>query len=308
MTRVAIIGCGRVAQRYHLPFLDSRPDLELVGACDRNPARTAELFANEPGVWMGGSVHEVLARTRPDVLAVCTPNNEHVAPALAALEAGVAVLCQKPLAADIDQARQFAARTTGGPLFGVNLPYRFHELLPAFTAAVRASEITSIEFGMGNPGDRLWQAFTPWYRDPVLAGGGALLDLGVHALDVLVAVFGLPAVRSCAVSGGEVEEQAELGLSFDGVPALVRLDRAARTVTMAITAHTTEGAHVLDFRRGELRLADGTVTVASARPELAALTAFYNALNGIEPGAAVPAADALALQELVVTGYRLAGA
>ncbi|MCO1574456.1 Gfo/Idh/MocA family oxidoreductase [Crossiella sp. SN42] len=306
MTRVAIIGCGRVCQRYHLPFIDARPDLELVGACDRNPARTAQLFANEPGVHVGGSVHEILDRTNPDVLVVCTPNNDHVAPALTALSAGIAVLSEKPLAADIEQARLFAAHATGDPLFGVNLPYRFHELLPPFAEAVRGSEVTGIEFGMSTPGDRLWRAFTPWYRDPRLAGGGALLDLGTHALDVLRTVFGEPELRTCSVAGGPVEERAELTLSFAGVPAALRVDRSARTVTMAIIAHTTEGKHLLDFRRGELRLADGTVRQATHRPELAAMTAFYDAVGG-GPGAVVPAAEALHLQELVVAAYHLAG-
>ncbi|MCK2244370.1 MULTISPECIES: Gfo/Idh/MocA family protein [unclassified Crossiella] len=307
MIRVAIIGCGRVCQRYHLPFLAARPDLKLVGACDRDPERAAGLFAGQPGVWVGGSVREVLARAEPDVLTVCTPNHDHVPPALAALTAGVAVLCEKPLAARIDQARLLAARADGDPLVGVNLPYRFHELLPAFTAAVRDTVVTGIEFTMSTPGDRLWRACTPWHQDRELAGGGVLLDLGTHALDVLVTVFGPPRVDGCSLSGGAVEDRAELRMTFDGVPAVLRLDRAARTVAMALTAHTPAGPHLLDFRRGELRLADGTVQVSRQRPELAALTAFFNTVTGSGPGAVVTAGEALALQEIVTTAYRLAG-
>ncbi|MCO1574285.1 Gfo/Idh/MocA family oxidoreductase [Crossiella sp. SN42] len=307
MIRVAVIGCGRVCQRYHLPFLASRPDLALVGACDRDPERTAGLFPAESGVWVGDSVRELLARTRPDVLAVCTPNEDHVPPALAALAAGVAVLCEKPLAARIDQARLLASRVNGDPLFGVNLPYRFHELLPAFTSAVRDSVVTGVEFDMSTPGDRLWRACTPWHRDRRLAGGGVLLDLGIHALDVLVTVFGPPKVEECSLTGGAVEDQAELRLTFDGVPAVLRLDRAARTVAMTLTAHTPAGAHVLDFRRGELRQVGGTVRVSAQRAELAALTAFFDTVTGSGPGAVVTAGEALALQEIVTTAYRLAG-
>ncbi|WP_432096776.1 Gfo/Idh/MocA family protein [Streptomyces sp. bgisy100] len=304
-TRFAGVGCGRVFQRYHLPCADARDDIELVGAVDLDAGRAEALFADRPGVWTGSSVDRLLKETAPDVISVCTPNDAHEEAVLAALDAGVAVLCEKPLAAGIDAARAIAAHPDADRLLGVNLPYRFHELLKPFTEVARDGT-QEIELTFVTPGDRVWRACTPWYGDARRAGGGALLDLGLHALDILVTVFGRPDVHSCEVDSEEVEERARVGLSFQGVPATLRIDRAGRRLAMAVTVRTASGTHVLDFRRGELRLADGTVVEAGGRPELAAISGWFDVVTGTAPSAIATAQEALGLQLLVQAAYERA--
>ncbi|MFH8367684.1 Gfo/Idh/MocA family protein [Streptomyces sp. NPDC018031] len=301
--RFAAVGCGRVFQRYHLPCADARDDIELVGVVDSDAERAGALMADRPGVWTGTDVDRLIRETRPDVISVCTPNDAHAGPVLAALDAGIAVLCEKPLAATVEEARRMVAHPAAGKLLGVNMPFRFHELMKPFADAAR-SGAQRIDVSFVTPGNRVWRACTPWYGDARRAGGGALLDLGPHAVDLLMTVFGRPDVEGCEVDSPEVEERAEVHLSFQGVPATLRIDRAARRMETMVTVTTADGPHVLDLRRNELRLADGTVTEAAQRPELAAISAFFDVVTGTAAASGmVSAADALEVQLVVESAY-----
>ncbi|MFF9086106.1 Gfo/Idh/MocA family protein [Streptomyces sp. NPDC014991] len=305
--RFAAVGCGRVFQRYHLPCVDARDDMELVGLVDTDVERARALMADRPQVWTGTSVDRLVRETRPDVISVCTPNDAHAQPVLAALDAGIAVLCEKPLAATVAEARRMVAHPAAGKLLGVNMPFRFHPLLEAF-ADVARSGAQRVDFTIATPGNRVWRACTPWYGDAQRAGGGALLDLGPHAIDLLMTVFGRPDVEACEVDAPGVEERVRLELSFQGVPATLRIDRAARRLETSVTVTTADGDHVLDLRRNELRLADGTVQAAGQRPELAAISAYFDMLVGTAaPDGKVTAQDALKVQLVVESAYEHAG-
>ncbi|MFI7498564.1 Gfo/Idh/MocA family protein [Streptomyces sp. NPDC049687] len=302
--RFAAVGCGRVFERYHLPCADQRDAMELVGVVDTDVERARELTAGRQGVWTGTSVDRLIEETRPDLISVCTPNDAHAEPVLAALDAGVAVLCEKPLAATVGEARRMAAHPAAEKLLGVNMPFRFHPLLEAFADAAR-SGARRVDFSFATPGNRVWRARTPWYGDARRAGGGALLDLGPHAIDLLQTVFGPARVEACEVDAPDVEERVRLDLSFQGLPATLSIDRAARRMETAVTVTTTDGGHVLDLRRGELRRADGTVERGGDRPELAAISACFDLVTGgaTTPYAKVGAQDALAVQLVVETAY-----
>ncbi|KUO09994.1 Gfo/Idh/MocA family oxidoreductase [Streptomyces sp. DSM 15324] len=302
--RFAAVGCGRVFERYHLPCADARDAMRLVGVVDTDAQRAGELTADRPGVWTGTRVDRLIEETGPDLISVCTPNDAHAAPVLAALDAGIAVLCEKPLAATVADARRIAAHPAAEELLGVNMPFRFHPLLGAFAEAARAGA-RRVTFTFATPGNRVWRARTPWYGDARRAGGGALLDLGPHALDLLTTVFGPAEVEACATDAPDMEERVRLDLSFGGLPARLDIDRAARRLETSVTVTTADGDHVLDLRRGQLRRADGTVEEGGDRPELAAVSAYFDRVTGAPggPHAKVGARDALALQLLVESAY-----
>jgi len=301
--RFGVVGCGRVFQQYHLPCVRDEPDLRVVAACDAEPARAAEVLGD--GVLTTADLGEFLDRGRPDVVAVCTPNDAHAEPVLAALAAGAAVLCEKPLAADLGDARRIAAAAQGAPLLGVNLPYRFHELVPVFAELTAAGE-WEVDVVFTTAGQRLWRPVTKWYGDAARAGGGALLDLGPHVLDLLQAVFGAPTLGRAGVDRLGVEEKVSLELTFARAGASVRIDRAARTMALSVVARQGDREVALDLRRNEIR--DGGATVATAadpRPELRAVRQFLRVAQGGD-GTVVPAADALRLQEFVGEVYAAA--
>lgn len=197
-----------------------------------------------------------------------------------------------------------AAHPAAEKLLGVNMPFRFHPLLEAFADVARPGA-QRVEFSFATPGNRVWRACTPWYGDARRAGGGALLDLGPHALDLLMTVFGQPDVAACEVDAPDVEERVRLDLSFQGVPATLRIDRAARRLETSVTVTTAHGDHVLDLRRNELRRADGTVETAGRGPELAAISAYFDLVTGAAtPYPKVSAQEALEVQLVVESAYR----
>ncbi|MGJ5895473.1 gfo/Idh/MocA family oxidoreductase [Streptomyces sp. V2] len=301
--RYGVVGCGRVFQRYHLPVVTADEDVTLVAAFDPDvdSARTV-LGAAAEGVLVTADLEEFLTVGRPDLVAVCSPNDAHVAPALAALEAGAQVLCEKPLAADVTDARRLARADSHGRL-AVNLPYRFHELVPSFVKALPEGPY-EITLTFTTAGQRLWRPVTNWYTDAARAGGGALLDLGSHALDLLTAVFGKPRPVACQVDRLGAEERVVAKLEFAGTPATVRIDRASRALALRLEAVGADGESVvLDVKRGEVRTSSGVIVAESRQPELAAIRGFLDHAAGRTDGRVVTAAEALDLQETIASLY-----
>jgi predicted dehydrogenase len=136
----------------------------------------------------------MLARERLDVVSVVTPNKHHHDLTLAALRAGCHVLCEKPMAMNTAEAREMlAAAEAAGKRLMINFSWRFTEQSFAMKAEVEAGLLGDIYFGRtiwhrrrGLPG------FGGWFGQQALAGGGPLIDLGVHRLDLALWLMGYP--------------------------------------------------------------------------------------------------------------------
>ncbi|GAA2390619.1 Gfo/Idh/MocA family oxidoreductase [Streptomyces glaucosporus] len=203
--RWAIAGCGWVARDHFLPGLlaaargrSGAAAPRLVAVTDTDPAAAARLAARAPGVRVAPGLAALLAEHRPDAVYVATPNHAHRPVAEAAAAAGAAVLCEKPLAAGLaDAERLVAACERAGVLAATAYDQRFH---PAHRAvrdvvasgglgAVTAVRITyccwlpPVWSPDGGPCDN-------WRADPARAGGGALLDLAPHGLDLVGVLLG----------------------------------------------------------------------------------------------------------------------
>ncbi len=185
-----------VATRPRLGFLGvgwiGRKRLEAVQA-----SGVAEVAAvADPAVEGAlGSLDELLD-TDLDGIVIATPSALHVEQALAALERGIAVFCQKPLALDAASARRVveAARAADRPL-AVDFCYRTTE------AARRVRDlVASGDLGDVFAADLVFHnAYGPdkaWFRDPALSGGGCLIDLGIHLVDLGLWTLGFPEVET----------------------------------------------------------------------------------------------------------------
>ncbi|MEB9020314.1 Gfo/Idh/MocA family oxidoreductase, partial [Bacillus cereus] len=95
--KVGIIGCGSIAQHRHLPEYEANPYVQIVAVCDSNKKRAKEI-ANKYGVNMYTDYNELINYEELDAVSVCTPNHLHAAISIAALQAGIHVLCEKPIA------------------------------------------------------------------------------------------------------------------------------------------------------------------------------------------------------------------
>lgn len=186
--RFGIIGCGGIANVKHLPALSSFPDeVELVYFCDLIPER-ARKAAKEYGTAdakVCTDYHELLSDDSIDVVHVLTPNVAHCQITCDALEAGKHVLCEKPMAITYEEGKKMldTAKRTGKKLT-IGYQNRFRKDTQQLKAMVDAGELGEIYFakahGVRRRGVPTWGVFP----DKSKQGGGPLIDIGTHPLDM----------------------------------------------------------------------------------------------------------------------------
>ncbi|MDT8341837.1 MAG: Gfo/Idh/MocA family oxidoreductase [Longimicrobiales bacterium] len=213
--RVGIVGTGAVAQLVHLPFCSGRNDVELVAVADKDPGK-ARALAERFGVERVLATDALLQADDLDAVILCTPNHLHEAEAVAALEAGKHVLVERPLALTADGCRQvIAAARAAGCTLGVGMSHRFRPDVAAARAFVEGGELGGVYAARVAWMNRhVPLRATTWRQRPEQAGGGAFVDLGVQAVDLLLWLLdGVRVKRVSAVMSGEgeaVEEDASV--------------------------------------------------------------------------------------------------
>lgn len=185
--KIGIIGCGGIANNKHLPALKKIPQVELCAFCDILPER-AQKAAQEygiPGARVYADYRELLAQDDIDVVHVLTPNREHSFMTVDALEAGKHVMCEKPMAIDSRQALKMldAAKRTGKKLT-IGYQNRFRPDAQYLKSACEAGELGDIYYAKAHAVRR--RAVPTWgvFLNEKEQGGGPLIDIGTHALDL----------------------------------------------------------------------------------------------------------------------------
>lgn len=219
--KVAVLGAGGAAQVVHLPILKRLREVSVVGLVDTNlvKARTiAQRFEIES---VARTLDDLADRAEFDAVLVCSPTSEHETGVLSALSHGAHILCERPLVADSKVARRLIAAADKADrqlLVANNLRYRFD---------LRAIKhfVTSGEMGSVTHLRSIWlnrRSIRPrrgWRRDPSRAGGGAMMDLGAQALDIILWILDYPLVERVSAhthGRGEVETSAMMQLSIEG--------------------------------------------------------------------------------------------
>ncbi len=219
MIRIGILGAARIAPDAIIRPAQKRDDCRIVCVAARDPER-ARSFADTHAIPETAVSYEALiARPDIDLIYNALPPNRHADLTIAALEAGKAVLCEKPFAMDAHEARAMtdAAARTGRPLLEA-FHYRFHPMFEEILRQLRSGAIGRVcaikaEFSVAikdTPGELR--------HDPAL-GGGALMDLGCYALHWARTVAGSEATVTAATSrvgrrGVDLETSADL--TFEG--------------------------------------------------------------------------------------------
>jgi predicted dehydrogenase len=217
MTSVGIAGTGYIA-RVHAAALREL-GVEVAAVCGRTRERAEELGLGRAY----GDVEELLEEERISVLHVCTPNDVHARQALAALERGVHVVCEKPLAVTTEESgRMTAAAAERGLVAATCYHSRFYPLVEHLRAERAAGAFGDVTFVHGRYlcDDVLFPA-SGWRTDPKQSGPSyAVGDLGTHWLDLAEHVAGLRIVEVLAdfrsVTTRPLEDYAALLLRFEG--------------------------------------------------------------------------------------------
>ncbi|NDO91427.1 Gfo/Idh/MocA family protein [Cellulosimicrobium composti] len=204
--RAGILGAGFMGGVHSRAVRTGGGRVVSVAAADLDTARAAA-----PGMGAEravGSVQEVLDDPEVDVVHVCTPNHLHVPLARAALEAGKHVVCEKPLATDVEGAVELAglaadARAADGRVAVVPFTYRFHPMVREARVRVRSGEVGAVSLVHGSylQDWLLRDSDDNWRVDPALGGASrAFGDIGSHFCDLLEFTTGHRIVRLVAQS------------------------------------------------------------------------------------------------------------
>jgi predicted dehydrogenase len=217
--RFGIIGAGAIATRGHIPSLQSIPGVEIVGICDTNieRARAAAAKFGIPNAY--GDLQEIVSHPGIDAVTIGVPNAFHAPAAIAALEAGKHVVCEKPLATSVaDGEAMVAAARRSGRVLAVNMSSRPRPEFQVMRQAVQEGRLGTVTYALarmirrnGIPG------FGSWFTRKDMAGGGATMDIGVHMLDVVLWMLGFPEVRAVRGEIQAVHGPHERGLGSWGV-------------------------------------------------------------------------------------------
>lgn len=185
--RIGIIGCGGIANNKHMPALHRLPDVELVAFCDIIVER-AEKAAKEYGIESAKvyeDYKELLKDETIDVVHVLTPNREHSFITVDALEAGKHVMCEKPMAINTEEAQKMldAAKRTGKKLT-IGYQNRYRPDSWYLKRACDNGDLGEIYYAKAHAIRR--RAVPTWgvFLNEEEQGGGPLIDIGTHALDL----------------------------------------------------------------------------------------------------------------------------
>jgi predicted dehydrogenase len=248
--RAGIIGLGWIA-RVHVPALDEAEGVELVAACDLDAGR-AEAIAGPRGARAYSSWEAMLDCEELDAVWVCTPPLHHRQPAVAALERGLHLYLEKPIARTLEDAEAIvAAAARSNAVCAVGYQWHASELLEE-TRVLLADQRVALLVGR-NYGPVAGRA---WFKDPE-QGGGQILERGSHHIDFQRALAGeISAVQAVAASVRLAQIESEvaiddvIGLLFhfesgalgsvysawsgDGQPELYAIDVLANEATVTL--------------------------------------------------------------------------
>ncbi len=261
--RIAVVGLG--VGKAHIKQFSDLPGVSVVAVCDQDEKRLTTLAEEYDIEQTYSDFDEMLHSASLDAVAVATPNYTHCALTLKAFQAGLHVLCEKPLAVDAAEAAEMVEAAENA---GLKLAVHYnHRMAPGAQLVQRYIE-------NGDFGDiyyvrsiwHRWQGIpggaSGWFYKADLAGGGCFIDLGVHMIDRALTFAGFPRVLS--VSGqlhnkfGEVDLPGEemdvddFGTAYirceNGLTIAVEISWASHAprTGMCTEVYGTEGGAVID--------------------------------------------------------------
>ena len=254
--RLGFLGVGWIG-RHRMEAMLATGVVEAAAVSDPSPEMLAQAQALAPAAESVGSLADMLALNL-DGIVIATPSALHAEQSIQALMGGAAVFCQKPLGRSAEEARAVvAAARAADKLLGVDFSYRFTDGMARIAPLVRdgaLGRVHAIDLTFHNA----YGPDKPWFYDKAQAGGGCVMDLGVHLVDLALWTLGFPAVERVEAAlhaggrplrAGEVEDHAVATLRLAG-DVIVRLAcswrlHAGRDAVIEAAFYGTEGGAAL---------------------------------------------------------------
>lgn len=257
--RVGVIGAGAIAQAMHFPGYKKDRRAKLVAFADPASARHEEVTGRFGSMTAYADYHEMLANEVLDIVSVATPNKFHAEHATAALRAGCHVLCEKPIATSLKEADAIldAARRARKKLM-ISFSHRMYTGPQKCKALLQEKALGKpfmirVRFAHGGPYPG-W-AKNSWFYKKDLAKGGALLDMGIHAIDLCHWLIGpitsVSAKVATLIKKIEVDDNALLLLEFkNGALGYIEVGWTSPPGFAGFEIYGTKGSLICNYLRG----------------------------------------------------------
>lgn len=190
MYKIGIIGCGKIAQVRHIPEYSANSKAEIKAVYDLNSDRCREI-AEKTGAGAYDDIDKLLSADL-DAVSICTSNDSHAEIAVKALEKGLNVLCEKPMAVTLESAeRMVEAAKKSGKILMIGQNQRLNGTHMRAHELIRRGEIgrvVSFETVFAHSGPETWSidpGKNTWFFDKKKAVMGAMADLGIHKTDLI---------------------------------------------------------------------------------------------------------------------------
>ena len=228
LPRVGFLGTGWIG-RHRMEAIVAEGAVSAAALCDPSPECIEAALEAAPSARVAASLDEMLACDL-DGLVIATPSALHASQAIAALDRGVAVFCQKPLGRNEAEARAvIEAAQKADRLLGVDLSYRHTAATRAIAELIRRGELGDV-FAADLTFHNAYGPDKPWFYRRAESGGGCVIDLGVHLVDLALWLLDFPAVAGVSsrlyAQGRLLEEDASAASSAVEDYAIARLDLA----------------------------------------------------------------------------------
>lgn len=223
MPRLGFLGVGWIG-RNRMEAIAKAKAGEIVYISDPQEANATEALQAAPQARPVASLPDLLGE-EIDGVVIATPSALHAGQAIAALQAGKAVFCQKPLGRNRQETEQVvAAARAAGKLLGVDLSYRYIKAMQQVYRLVQSGELGDI-YAVELTFHNAYGPDKPWFYDPTLSGGGCVIDLGVHLVDLALWCLDFPEVSQVSgslfskgqritASEGKVEDYATASIDL----------------------------------------------------------------------------------------------
>ena len=252
--RIAVIGCGAIAPNHVTAILQN--GYTLCAFCDILPEKAEALktLFELPSVPVYTDYREMLEREAPDAVHICTPHDLHAPMTVYALKHNIHVLCEKPMAINMEQLRmvQRAAKESRA-----TLGYCFQNRYEPLMRRLKEMSADGILSAMGTvvwKRDAAYYASADWRGTIAHEGGGVMINQAIHTLDILQWLCGMPTHVTAHVSNDHLGDAIEVEDT-----ASARFETADGTVFFLFATNTANKSMPVEI---QLRLADGKNVIA----------------------------------------------
>lgn len=222
--RLGFLGVGWIG-RNRLEAVVRSGYADIVAVADPVPENVLEAQKCAPESHVADSLDALLAM-QLDGVVIATPSALHAEQAIAVLNSGAAVFCQKPLARSAEETQRVVdAARRADRLLGVDLSYRYTDAMQRIRELVQSGAMGKV-FAVDLVFHNAYGPDKPWFFDPLLSGGGCVIDLGIHLVDLALWSLGNPSVigassrlfrngEPLSLPATDVEDYAEARIDLD---------------------------------------------------------------------------------------------